>query len=120
MGAAGFLPSVCPVFPELFAEAYDAAVSGDVALTWEYDALLAETSKILGMSKNATASAKYAISLRGMINKRVMWPQDGTTPEDEARIAAQERKVKSYMTSKNHCHLLPQLEGKCSFHLPWR
>ena len=93
MGAAGFLPSVCPVFPELFAEAYDAAASGDAALTWEYDALLAETSKILGMSKNATASAKYAISLRGMTDKRVIWPQDGTTPEDEARIAAQVKKI---------------------------
>ena len=93
LGASGFLPSVCPVFPELFANAYNAAAGGDVALTWEYDALLRETSKILGMSKNATAAAKYAISLRGMINKRVMWPQDYTTPEDEARIAAQVRKI---------------------------
>ena len=93
LGAAGFLPSVAPVFPELFADAYDAAVSGNVELTWEYDALLAETSKILGMSKNATAAAKYAISLRGMTDKRVMWPQDATTPEDEARIAAQVKKI---------------------------
>ena len=45
------------------------------------------------MSKNATASAKYAISLRGMTDKRVIWPQDGTTPEDEARIAAQVKKI---------------------------
>ncbi len=93
MGASGFIPSVCPVFPELFVNAYNAAVSGDVKLTWEYDVLLRETSKILKMSKNATAAAKYAISLRGMIDKRVMWPQDYTTPEDEARIAAQVRKI---------------------------
>ena len=31
----------------------------------EYDALLRESSKILGMTKNGTAAAKYAISLRG-------------------------------------------------------
>ena len=104
LGASGFLPSVCPVFPELFANAYNAAAGGDVALTWEYDALLRETSKILGMSKNATAAAKYAISLRGMINKRVMWPQDYTTPEDEARIAAQVRKIDEMYAEfkKNH------------------
>lgn len=92
-GASGFVPSLGPCFPELFADAYKTATSGDIALTWQYDALLRETSKILGMSKNATAAAKYAISLRGLIHKRVMWPQDSTTPEDEARISAQVQKV---------------------------
>ena len=28
-----------------------------------------------------------------MTDKRVIWPQDGTTPEDEARIAAQVKKI---------------------------
>lgn len=93
LGASGFVPSLGPCFPELFADAYNAAASGNIALTWQYDTLLRETSKILGMSKNATAAAKYAISLRGLIDKRVMWPQDFTTPEDEARIAAQVQKV---------------------------
>lgn len=93
LGASGFVPSLGPCFPELFVDAYNAAASGDLALTWQYDTLLRETSKILGMSKNATAAAKYAISLRGLINKRVMWPQDSTTPEDEAQIAAQVQKV---------------------------
>lgn len=92
-GASGFVPSLAPCFPELFVDAYNAAVSGDIALTWQYDTLLRETSKILGMSKNGTAAAKYAISLRGLIDKRVMWPQDFPTPEDEANIAAQVRKV---------------------------
>ena len=93
LGASGYLPSVAPCFPELCSAAYEAAVAGDVQLVWEYDTLLRETSKILGMSKNATASAKYAISLRGMTDKRVLWPQDATTPEDEARIRAQVEKV---------------------------
>lgn len=93
LGASGFVPSLGPCFPELFVDAYNAAASGNIPLTWQYDALLRETSKILGMSKNATAAAKYAISLRGLIHKRVMWPQDFTTPEDEVRIAAQVQKV---------------------------
>ncbi len=108
MGASGFIPSLCPAFPELFVDAYNAAVSGDVALTWEYDGLLRETSKILGMCKNATASAKYAISLRGMIHKRVLWPQDQTTPEDEARIAAQVRKIDEMYAQFREVHGRPQ------------
>lgn len=102
LGASGFVPSLGPCFPELFVDAYNAAVGGNIALTWRYDTLLRETSKILGMSKNATAAAKYAISLRGLINKRVMWPQDSTTPEDEARIAAQVQKVDQLYAELKH------------------
>lgn len=93
LGASGFVPSLAPCFPELFVDAYNTAVSGDVGLMWRYDALLRETSKILGMCKNATAAAKYAVSLRGHIHKRVLWPQDSATPEDEVRITAQVQRV---------------------------
>lgn len=86
MGADGFVPALAPAFPEMFAEAYDAARSGDVELAWKYNELIRESSKMLGMSKNATAAAKYAISLRGLTDKRVIKPQDVTTPEDEAKI----------------------------------
>ena len=91
-GASGFVPALGPCFPELFVDAFNAARSRDVDLTWKYDKLLRETSKILGMSKNATAAAKYAISLRGMTDKRVMWPQDYTLPADEEKIKAQVEK----------------------------
>ena len=103
MGASGLVPSLSPCFPELFVDAYNAARSGDTALTWKYDTLLRDTSKILGMAKNATAAAKYAISLRGLIDKRVMWPQDCTTPDDEIRIAEQVQKVdRLYAEMKNN------------------
>lgn len=85
-GASGFVPALAPCFPELFVDAYNAAKSGNISLTWKFNNLLRESSKILGMSKNATAAAKYAISLRGFTDKRVIWPQDMTTPEDEVRI----------------------------------
>ena len=45
------------------------------------------------MSKNATAAAKYAISLRGHIDKRVMMPQDVILPEEEPRIKAKLEEV---------------------------
>ncbi|MBQ1484502.1 MAG: dihydrodipicolinate synthase family protein [Firmicutes bacterium] len=92
-GAAGFIPALSPCFPQMFMSAFNAARSGDVALTWKYDELLRESSKILAMTKNGTAAAKYAISLRGHINKRVIWPQDMTTPEEEKRIAEKVKEV---------------------------
>lgn len=86
LGADGFVPALAPCFPKMFVSAFDAARSQNIELTWKYNELIRESSKILGMSKNATAAAKYAISLRGFTDKRVICPQDFTLPEDEARI----------------------------------
>ena len=88
LGADGFVPALAPAFPQMFVAAYEAAKSKDVELTWRYNELVRESSKILGMSQNATAAAKYAISLRGFTDKRVIWPQDTIQPEDEIKIQA--------------------------------
>lgn len=93
MGADGFVPALGPAFPELFVDAYEAAKSKDVDLTREYDQLIRESGKILGMTKNATAAAKYAISLRGHIDKRVLMPQDMILPDEEIKIKNQVDKV---------------------------
>lgn len=93
MGADGFVPALGPAFPEMFVSAYEAARSKDVDLTLKYDGLLRESGKILGMSKNATAAAKYAISLRGHIDKRVMMPQDVILAEEEPKIKAKLEEV---------------------------
>ncbi len=86
LGADGFVPALAPCFPQMFASAYEAARDKNIELTWKYNELIRESSKILGMSKNSTAAAKYAISLRGFTDKRVIWPQDFTLPEDEGKI----------------------------------
>jgi 4-hydroxy-tetrahydrodipicolinate synthase len=87
-GADGYVPSIAPLFPELFVRMYEAGTRGDIKRTLELNALVAETSEILGMSKNATAANKYALSLLGFTDKRVIWPQDMTSPEEEKLIAA--------------------------------
>ncbi len=86
MGADGFVPALAPAFPEMFVSAYEAGKSKDVELAWKYNELVRESSKMLGMTKNATAAAKYAISLRGFTNKRVLMPQDTIVAEEEAKI----------------------------------
>ncbi|WP_415929316.1 dihydrodipicolinate synthase family protein [Zhenpiania hominis] len=95
MGADGFVPALGPAFPEMFVDAYEAAKSKDVDKTRAYDELVRESGKILGMTKNATAAAKYAISLRGHIDKRVLWPQDMIQPDEEEKIKEQMKKVDS-------------------------
>lgn len=93
LGADGFVPALGPLFPELFAEAYEAGRSGDIGLAKKYNKLIRESSRILGMTKNGTAAAKYAVSLTGLMDKRVIMPQDTIQPEEEAKVKAQVERV---------------------------
>lgn len=86
LGADGFVPSIAPLFPELFVKAYEVGASKDIELATKYDILIRETSKILGMSKNATAANKFALSQIGYTHKRIIEPQDQILPEEEQRI----------------------------------
>lgn len=86
MGADGFVPALAPAFPKMFVSAYNAAKAGDIGLTKQYNRLIMESSKILGMTANATAATKFAISLRGFTDKRVIFPQDTISREEEENI----------------------------------
>jgi 4-hydroxy-tetrahydrodipicolinate synthase len=95
LGADGFVPALSPLFPELFVKGYEAACSKDIALTKKYDAIIRETSKILGMTKNATAANKFAISLLGYTNKRVIFPQDTICHEEEQQIIRKREEIEA-------------------------
>ena len=102
LGASGMVPALAPCFPELFKNAFEAARGKDVELTWKYNKVVRESSKILGMSKNGTAAAKCAIASRGLIDKRVIWPQDFiASPEEEKAIVRKVTEVdEMYATLK--------------------
>ena len=89
MGADGFVPALAPLFPQMFVDAYEAGISRDTDRAWQYNELIRESSKILGMSKNMTAAAKFAISTLGFTNKRVLAPQDGVLEVEESTIRRQ-------------------------------
>lgn len=93
LGADGFVPSIAPLFPVLFVKAYEAGLSKNIDLAMKYDVLLRETSKILDMTKNGTAANKYSISLLGLTDKRVIFPQDTILPEEEQRIALKTEEI---------------------------
>lgn len=88
MGADGFVPSIAPLFPELFVAAYEAGRARDIDKAMKLDELLRETSSILGLTKNATAANKFALSTLGFTDKRVIAPQDTIKPEEEQKIIA--------------------------------
>jgi 4-hydroxy-tetrahydrodipicolinate synthase len=93
LGADGYVPSIAPLFPELFVAYYDAGRAGDIGRTRMLNELIMDTAEILGMSKDAFAANKYAISLLGMTHKRVIRPVTGATPEEEKNIQAKVEEI---------------------------
>jgi 4-hydroxy-tetrahydrodipicolinate synthase len=105
LGADGFVPALAPLFPELFVEAYQAGVRGDVVKARHYNALIAEASKILTCSTNLTAAAKYAIATLGLTSERMIAPQDGVAPPEAIRIREQVAHVwELYKAKEVHSH----------------
>lgn len=86
LGADGFVPALSVCFPQMFASAYDAAAGRDIDLAMRYNDLIRESSKILSMTKNATAATKYAISLRGFTGEKVIDPQDPILESEKEAI----------------------------------
>ena len=76
LGADGFVPALSVCFPQMFVSAYEAAACRNIELALAYDDLIRESSKILKMTKNATAATKFAVSLRGFTSDLVISPQD--------------------------------------------
>ena len=96
MGADGFVPALGPLFPEIFTGAFQAVgqKNSELEKAWLWDKLIGETSKILSLSKNQTASAKCAIASLGFTDARVLMPQDGVSPEEKQAILARIEKIR--------------------------
>lgn len=103
LGADGFVPAMATAFPQLFVAAYEAAKNKDCDQAWKYNCLIRETSKILGMTKNATAAAKYAVSLRGFTSKQVIAPQDMISPDEEKTIARKVAEIDELVAGLGIC-----------------
>lgn len=102
LGADGFVPALSVCFPRMFADAYDAAAGQDMELAMEYNNLIRESSKILSMTKNATAATKYAISLRGFTGEKVIMPQDPIQDSEKKAIQLKVEEVDTrYLELKN-------------------
>ena len=88
MGADGFVPTLAPVFYELYLKIYEAAKSGDMERTLKINETFVKSCKLGTMAKSSVAANKYAISLLGFIDKRVAKPMEEVTLEEQTKIKA--------------------------------
>lgn len=86
-GGDGYVPSLAPVFPELYNGVYDAACSDNSEQTFAWNKVLCHAQKLLSMGTNATSVTKYAISLKGYTDSRVIAPSLPLEEEEKVRIA---------------------------------
>ncbi len=86
IGADGCIPVLAPLFPEIFIELYEAAISKDLDRLSAAQDWVIKTSRILGIGSNTVSSAKFAISLLGCISKNVTSPFKQLSLEQEELI----------------------------------
>lgn len=94
LGADGTVPAASPLFPEIYVEAYNAGVEGNLALCKKYEIIIEEIGNMLAMSKSVTAVNKFAISTLGYTDKRVIAPQDTISKEEEEKVLRQMEKIR--------------------------
>jgi 4-hydroxy-tetrahydrodipicolinate synthase len=94
LGADGYVPSIAPLFPELFAAYYEAGRDGSIERARLLNGLVMDTAEVLGMAKDAFAANKYAISLLGLTGKRVIRPVTAATADEEKAIQAKVEEIR--------------------------
>ncbi|MHB1315139.1 MAG: dihydrodipicolinate synthase family protein [Christensenellales bacterium] len=92
-GGDGYVPSLAPLFPELYGGVYRYAAAGDVKNAMLYHAILMEAQKILGMSKNPLSANKFALSLLGFTSPQVLEPSMPVTWQEGEAIRKKAEKV---------------------------
>lgn len=85
-GGDGYVPSLAPVFPALYNGVYEHARNGDTERLFAWNDVMMQAQKLLGMGANATSVTKYAISLLGHTDPRVIEPSLPLTDAEEQRI----------------------------------
>ena len=88
MGAVGFVPTMAPVFYDLYLKLYNAAIGGDMEKTLKINETFVKSCKLGGMAKSSIAANKYAISLLGLCDARVAQPMEQVTQEEKHKITA--------------------------------
>ena len=89
LGCDGCVPGMASMYPKVFSEAYKASLTGDVDLMQKFNKLICLAGSVYASAKNGTAAVKYAVSTLGIIDERIIRPQDGCSPEEKAKIHSQ-------------------------------
>ena len=104
-GADGMVPSLAPVFPEIYLGVYEAGKKGNIKDLNHYNNLLYQAQSILSMSKSGLAANKCALSLLGFTSKRVIAPTEPVTEKEEA--AMKQRALQICQEASLPCYIAP-------------
>lgn len=86
LGADGYIPSMAPLFPDIFIKLYEFGRKGDIAKTMYYNEFIEKTSSIWSMCKSQTSATKFALSYLGFCDKRVIMPTEPIVAQEEKNI----------------------------------
>lgn len=104
-GADGMIPSLAPLFPEIYLGVYEAGKRGDLTALKHYNGLLYQAQALLGMSKSGLAANKCALSLLGYTSKRVIAPTEPVKQEEKNAMRLRARQI--CQTAGLPCRIAP-------------
>ena len=105
LGADGCIPSMAPLFPELYVKLYEFCKAGDIERAKRCDELMRMNMSLWKYTKNQTTATKYAISLTGLCNPRVISPTEPLLPEDAEMISRKYYEMKEIIDSELKTYL---------------
>lgn len=88
MGADGFVPTLAPVYYELYLKLYNAAKAKDFNRVMELNHLVLESNRAASFSKNGVVTNKYIVSTLGFFDYYPVKPSIGPTEEEKKKIDA--------------------------------
>lgn len=92
-GGDGMIPSLAPLFPEIYLNVYKYGSDGNVGETLHWNKLLYMAQEILGYSRSPLAANKCALSLLGYSTKQVIRPINPVTYTEEQLIRKKAKEI---------------------------
>lgn len=86
LGADGLVLGYAPVFPEIYVDMYESALRKDIDRLSLLSPLIERIAGINNLSTYAMSATKYAMSLLGFSDKRMIRPAEPVKPEEEIKI----------------------------------
>lgn len=86
MGADGLVLGYAPLFPEIYIDMYESSLRKDLDRLKLLAPIIERIAGINNLSAYSISSTKYAMSLLGFSDKRMVRPSEPVKPEEEVRI----------------------------------
>jgi len=86
MGADGLVLGYAPLFPEIYIDLYESSLRKDLGRLTLLAPLIEKIAGINNLSTYSISATKYAMSLLGFSDKRMIRPSEPVKPNEEIKI----------------------------------